>query len=63
VREFLLLCCGKRGTDGGKEEKVSLLQEDTDSDLAEDESGGEEADGVEHKEMSSDAKKWLKRST
>jgi hypothetical protein len=46
VREFLLLCCGKRGTDGGKEEKVSLLQEDTDSDLAEDESGGEEADGM-----------------
>ena len=46
VREFLLLCCGKRGTDGGKEEKVPLLQEDTESDLAEDESGGEEADGM-----------------
>ncbi|CAI8032187.1 Chitin synthase, partial [Geodia barretti] len=61
VREFLLLCCGKRGTDGGKEVKVPLLQEDTESDLAEDESGGEEADGVEHKQMSSDAKKWLKR--
>ena len=48
VREFLQLCCGSRGPEsGGNEEKVPLLQEDTESEKsAQEESGEEDADGI-----------------
>ena len=48
VREFLQLCCGRRGQEsGGNEEKVPLLQEDTESEKsAQEESGEEDADGI-----------------